>query len=328
MTYPDIRMRRLRQTPTLRRMMAETRLSVDDLIMPLFVRESSGLRKEIKSMPGNYQFSPDTLAEECKELEDLGVPGVILFGIPESKDSEGTQAHARDGIVCKAIEAIKQHCSNLCVIADVCLCEYTDHGHCGLLTDTRRGGQDVDNDATLPILAKAAVAYALAGVDMVAPSDMMDGRVGAIRDALDEEGFSATPIMAYSAKYASAFYGPFRDAAESPPQFGDRKTYQMDPANGREGLREIELDIAEGADIIMVKPALPYLDIISLAAHSYDVPIAAYHVSGEFSAIKAAAANGWLDEKRAALEILMSIRRAGAKLILTYWAKDAAGWLK
>ncbi|MBN2307902.1 MAG: porphobilinogen synthase [Candidatus Hydrogenedentes bacterium] len=328
MTFPRVRMRRLRRNATFRRMMCEIALSPDDLIMPLFVRCGSGVRNEIPSMPGNYQLSPDTLVEEARAVEGAGVPAVILFGIPDEKDAVGSQAYAADGIICQAIEAVKQACPALCVITDVCLCEYTDHGHCGVIHVNRDGRRDVDNDATLELLVKEALAHAHAGADMVAPSDMMDGRVGAIRDALDAAGFSDVPIMAYSAKFASAFYGPFRDAAESPPQFGDRCSYQMDYANGREALREIALDIEEGADIVMVKPALPYLDIIRRAAERFDVPIAAYQVSGEFAAIKAAAANGWLDEKRAALETLTAIRRAGAKLILTYWAKEAGAWLR
>ncbi len=325
--YPQVRMRRLRQTPTLRRMVRETSLSRDDLIMPLFVRPGSRVKKEIVSMPGNFQMSVDMLVEEAKALEGAGVPAIILFGIPEKKDAVGSQAYSDDAIVCRAIEAIKKTCRSLCVITDVCLCEYTDHGHCGAIADTRRGTPDVDNDATLPLLVKEALAHARAGADIVAPSDMMDGRVRAIRAALDGNGFTDLPIMAYSAKFASAFYGPFRDAAESPPQFGDRTSYQMDPPNAREAMREIALDIEEGADIVMVKPALSYLDIIHRASEEFELPIAAYLVSGEFSMVKAAAASGWLEEKRAALEILSAIRRAGAKLILTYWAKDAAGWL-
>ena len=327
MTFPVVRMRRLRRNETLRRMVRETTVAVDDLIMPLFVREGAGIKKEIVSMPGNYQWSPDTLAEEAKELEGLGIPAIILFGIPEHKDAEGTQAYAPDAVVCQSIEAVKKACPSLCVITDVCMCEYTDHGHCGAISENRDGVPDVDNDRTLALLVREALAHVRAGADMVAPSDMMDGRVGEIRAALDDEGFDDVPIMAYSAKYASAFYGPFRDAAESPPQFGDRASYQMDPANLNEAMREIELDIEEGADIVMVKPALPYLDVIRWAADQFDLPIAAYNVSGEFSMIKAAAANGWIDEKRAAMESLTSIRRAGAKLILTYWAKDAATWL-
>lgn len=326
MGFPVIRMRRLRRNAALRRMVRETRVGVDDVIMPLFVRPGTGIRHEIKSMPGNYQWSVDTLAEEARAIEGLGIPAIILFGIPEYKDAIGSEAFAADAIVCRAIETVKKACPALCVITDVCMCEYTDHGHCGAIEPNRDGAPDVGNDATLELLVKEALAHARAGADMVAPSDMMDGRVGAIRDALDEADFSDVPIMAYSAKYASAFYGPFRDAAESPPQFGNRASYQMDPPNAREAMREIELDIEEGADIVMVKPALPYLDIIRMAADAFDVPIAAYNVSGEFSMIKAAAANGWIDEQRAALECLTAIRRAGAKMILTYWAKDLARW--
>jgi len=324
MGFPVTRLRRLRRNATLRRMVRETRVGVDDLIMPLFVRPGTGVKKEIPSMPGNYQLSVDTLVEETRELEDVGVPAIILFGIPKNKDALGTEAYAEDAVVCRAVEAIKKACPALCLITDVCLCEYTDHGHCGAIATNRDGLPDVDNDATLKLLVKEALAHARAGADIVAPSDMMDGRVGVIRAALDEAGMSDVPIMAYSAKYASAFYGPFRDAAESLPQFGDRTSYQMDPPNAREAMREIALDIEEGADIVMIKPALPYLDIIRRAAEAFDVPIAAYNVSGEFAMLKAAAANGWIDEERAMFEVLTSIRRAGAKLILTYWAKDAA----
>jgi porphobilinogen synthase len=320
-------MRRLRRNPTLRRMVAETRISADDLVMPFFVRPGQKVKKPIVSMPGQFQWSVDTLVEEAKSVRDTGVPAVILFGIPESKDPDGTPAFDEDAIVCRAVEAIKKACPDLCVITDVCLCEYTDHGHCGTLRTNRDGILDVDNDATLDLLVKAAVAHAQAGADMVAPSDMMDGRVGAIRAGLDSDGFSDVPIMAYSAKYASAFYGPFRDAAESPPQFGDRSSYQMDYRNQREALREMELDIEEGADILMVKPALAYLDILHAAHDAFDLPLAAYLVSGEYAMIKAAAANGWIDEQRAVLEMVTAIRRAGAKLILTYWAKDIAQWL-
>ncbi len=327
MTYPIVRMRRLRRNETLRRMVRETRLSADDFIMPLFVRPGSGVKNEISSMPGNYQFSVDTLVEETKELEAAGVPAIILFGIPEHKDAIGSEAFAEDAIVCQAVTAVKKACPSLCVITDVCMCEYTDHGHCGVIAENRDGVPDVDNDATLELLAKEALAHVNAGADMVAPSDMMDGRVAVIRDALDDADYPDVPIMAYSAKYASGFYGPFRDAAESPPAFGDRASYQMDPPNALEALREIALDIDEGADIVMVKPALPYLDIIRCAADEFDLPIAAYQVSGEFAMVKAAAANGWIDEKRVALETLTAIRRAGAKLILTYWAKHAARWL-
>ena len=326
--FPVTRLRRLRRNETLRRMLRETTLSVDDLIMPLFVRPGAGERRPIVSMPGQFQFSVDTLVEEARALADLGIPGVLLFGIPETKDAAGSGAYAEDAIVCRAVEALKKALPHLCVITDVCLCEYTDHGHCGAIRTNRDGRQDVDNDTTLPLLVQEALAHARAGADIVAPSDMMDGRIGAIREALDEAALTEVPIMAYSAKFASAFYGPFRDAAESPPQFGDRRSYQMDPANARESLREIAEDIDEGADIVMVKPALPYLDIIRSAADAFDVPLAAYNVSGEYSMIKAAALNGWINERDAVLESLLGIRRAGASLILTYWAKDVAGWLK
>ena len=326
--FPMTRLRRLRRNETFRRMVRETHLSVDDLIMPLFVRPGSRVRNPITSMPGQFQFSVDTLVEEAKTIADLGIPAIILFGIPKVKDAEGTQAYAKDAIVCQAVEAVKKAVPELCVITDVCMCEYTDHGHCGAIKDNRDGHPDVDNDTTLDLLVKEALAHARAGADIVAPSDMMDGRVGEIRVALDEAAFSDIPIIAYSAKYASAFYGPFRDAAESPPQFGDRRSYQMDPANLDEAMREIELDIDEGADIVMVKPALPYLDVIRRAADDFDLPIAAYNVSGEYAMIKAAAEKGWIDEKQAALESLVSIKRAGASLILTYWAKDAATWIK
>ena len=327
MAFPITRLRRLRRNPTLRRMVAETRLSPDDFIMPLFVRPGQGIRREISSMPGQYQLSVDALVEEVKSIEDAGVPAIILFGIPENKDALGSEAYSEDAIVCRAIEAVKKACPQICVITDVCLCEYTDHGHCGVIKANRDGIADVDNDATLDLLVKEALAHARAGADIIAPSDMMDGRVAAIRKALDDSDMTEVPIMAYSAKFASGFYGPFRDAAESPPQFGDRASYQMDAANGREALREIASDIEEGADIVMVKPALPYLDIIARAADRFDIPIAAYSVSGEYAMIKAAAAKGWLDEKRVVIESLLAIRRAGAKLILTYWAKDAAKWL-
>ncbi|MCX5771006.1 MAG: porphobilinogen synthase, partial [Candidatus Hydrogenedentes bacterium] len=273
-------------------------------------------------------FSPDTLAEEARGIEQAGVPAIILFGIPEIKDELGSEAWADDGIICKSVESVKRACPNLCVITDVCMCEYADHGHCGVVKTRRDGILDVDNDATIDLLARQAIAHAHAGADMVAPSDMMDGRVGAIRKALDEAGMPDVPIMAYSAKFASAFYGPFRDAAESPPQFGDRSSYQMDPANAREAMREIQLDIEEGADIVMVKPALPYLDIIRMARDRFEAPLAAYNVSGEYAMLKSAADNGWIDEKRAVMESLLSIRRAGADLILTYWAKQAAKWLQ
>ncbi len=319
MPFPIVRMRRLRRNENLRRMVRETKLSVDDLILPLFVCPGSGVKKEIPSMPGNYQMSTDVLVEECKEVADLGVPAVILFGIPENKDELGSEAYADDGIIQRAVQAIKENVQDLTVITDVCLCEYTSHGHCGVVEDG-----DVKNDATLELLVREALSHVVAGADIVAPSDMMDGRVGAIRTALDEHGFSEVLIMAYSAKYCSAFYGPFRDAAESTPQFGDRSSYQMDPANSGEALREIELDIAEGADIVMIKPALAYLDIIHRVKSTFMCPVAAYNVSGEFAMIKAAAENGWLDEDRAVMEVLTSIKRAGADVILTYFAKDLA----
>lgn len=325
--FPITRMRRLRRNETMRRMVRETSLDVSDFILPLFVRPGTGIRNPIVSMPGQFQFSVDTLVEEARAIQDLGIPGIILFGIPKIKDALGTQAYASDAIVCRAVEAVKKACPDLCVITDVCMCEYTDHGHCGAIEPNRDGQPDVDNDKTLELLVNEALAHARAGADMVAPSDMMDGRIGEIRMALDENDLSDVPVMAYSAKFASAFYGPFRDAAESPPSFGDRRSYQMDPANLNEAMREIELDIEEGADIVMVKPALPYLDVIRWAADNFDLPIAAYNVSGEYAMIKAAGANGWIDEKKAAMESLLSIKRAGAKMILTYWAKDAAKWL-
>ncbi len=329
MGFPKQRLRRLRQNENIRRLVRETRVSVDDLIMPLFVRPGKGIKQPISSMPGNYQMSIDKLTEEAKELEGLGIPGIILFGIPEKKDEMGSGACADDGIVQKAIIAIKKATKNILVITDVCMCEYTNHGHCGFISkDEKTGHFDVDNDMTLELLVKEAVSHAKAGADIVAPSDMMDGRVGAIRAALDEEGFTRTPIMAYSAKYASGFYGPFREAAESTPGFGDRSSYQMDSHNAREALREVSLDIEEGADIVMVKPALAYLDIIRTIKDNFNYPVAAYNVSGEFSIVKAAAEKGWIDEKRVALEILTGIKRAGADMILTYWAKDAAQWLK
>ena len=319
MYFPSYRPRRLRAHPNIRRMVRETRLSVDDLIYPLFVCPGEGVKKEIASMPGNYQLSIDMLLGEMEEVESLGIPAVILFGIPEHKDEVGSEAYDDQGIIQRAVRAIKATACQVQVITDVCLCEYTSHGHCGLIQ-----GEKILNDPTLELLAREAVSHARAGADMVAPSDMMDGRVGIIRDALDHEGFEETPIMAYSVKYASAFYGPFRDAAESPPQFGDRQSYQMDAANVREAIREAELDIQEGADLIMVKPALPYLDIIRLMREEFDHPLAAYNVSGEFAMIKAADRLGWIDGSRVMMETLLSIRRAGADLILTYFAKEAA----
>ncbi len=328
MHFPKYRPRRLRSNKLIRDLVRETQLTVKDLIMPLFVRPGDGIKKEISTMPGNYQFSVDTLVDEVKELASLGIPGVILFGIPSIKDDLGTEAYADDGIIQKAVMAIKENISDILVITDVCMCEYTNHGHCGYIKkDEKTGEYLIDNDETLKLLTKEALSHAEAGVDIVAPSDMMDGRVGAIRDTLDDNDFSNVPIMSYAAKYASAYYGPFRDAAESPPSFGDRRSYQMDIPNSEEALREVSLDIEEGADIVMVKPALPYLDIIRLIKDNFSHPIAAYNVSGEFSMVKAAHEKGWLDEKAVALETLMGIKRAGADIILTYWAKDAARWL-
>ncbi len=328
MGFPAVRLRRLRRNATLRRMVRETRVTADNLILPMFVRPGEGIRNPIPSMPGHFQYSVDTLTEAAKEAADAGVPAIMLFGIPEAKDPSGGEAARVDGVVCEAVRAVKEACPGLCVITDVCLCEYTDHGHCGVLAENRDGNPDVDNDATLGVLVEEALAHAQAGADIVAPSDMMDGRVGAIRAALDARGLHEVAIMAYSAKFASAFYGPFRDAAESPPAFGDRASYQMPAPNAREAMRELELDVAEGADIVMVKPALAYLDIIQRAAQRFDVPIAAYNVSGEFSMVKAAALQGWLNERETALEMLTAIRRAGAGLILTYWAVEAARWLE
>jgi porphobilinogen synthase len=319
MGFPDYRPRRLRRTTNLRRMVRETRLSLDNLIMPLFVVPGRKVQRPVGSMPGVTQLSVDCAVEECKAVHDLGVPAVILFGIPEHKDPEGSGAYSDSGIIQRALAAIKAAAPDLILITDVCLCEYTDHGHCGVVVDG-----DVDNDATLDLLAKEALSHARAGADMVAPSDMMDGRVGAIREALDEQGFDQVPIMAYAAKFASAFYGPFRDAAASVPQFGDRRSYQMDPPNGDEALREVGLDLDEGADIVMVKPALAYLDVIWRVKEAYGYPVAAYNVSGEYAMLKAAAQDGWVDEQRAMLEMLTGIRRAGADMILTYFAKDAA----
>jgi porphobilinogen synthase len=300
-------------------MVRETRLSPEQLIYPLFVAPGSGLRREIPSLPGCFHLSPDEAAREAREIESLGIAGVILFGLPEGKDPVGSQGYADDGVVQQAIRAIRAACRDLLVATDVCLCEYTSHGHCGVIE-----GDEVRNDPTLDLLSEMAVSHARAGAHVVAPSDMMDGRVGAIRTALDTAGFADTPILSYAAKYASAFYGPFRDAADSAPQFGDRRGYQMDPANAREALKEVRLDVEEGADIVMVKPALPYLDVIRAVRDSVDRPVAAYNVSGEYAMVKAAAAKGWIDEKRIVLEILTSIRRAGADVILTYHAKDYA----
>lgn len=317
-----VRPRRLRTSEAIRRLVRETELSVNDFIYPVFVVPGKEICEKIEPMPGCARYSIDRLVEEAKEIRALGIPGILLFGIPESKNEIATEAYAPDGIVQKAVKAIKKAVDDLLIITDVCLCEYTSHGHCGIVRDGK-----VVNDLTLPLLAKVAVSHAQAGADIVAPSDMMDGRVAAIRQALDENGFEDTAIMAYSAKYASAFYGPFREAAESAPKFGDRKSYQMDSANAREAIKEVMLDIEEGADIVMVKPALPYLDIIRRVKDVVNIPVAAYNVSGEYAMVKAAAQNGWLDEQKTVMEVLTSIKRAGADIILTYHAKDAARWL-
>jgi porphobilinogen synthase len=319
MPFPTHRLRRLRTTGRLRDLVRETRLDPAQFILPLFACPGEGVRREIGAMPGNYQLSIDELVKECAEVPSLGIGGVMLFGLPERKDEIASGAYDEDGIVQRAIRALRRELPELLIVTDVCNCEYTSHGHCGLIKDG-----DVDNDATLQWLAKTALSHARAGADIVAPSDMMDGRVGAIRQALDANGYEKTPILAYAAKFASVFYGPFREAADSTPQFGDRRSYQMDPANGREAMREIELDLEEGADMIMVKPAMPYLDLICRARERFDVPIAAYQVSGEYSMIMAAARNGWLDRDRAMMESLTSIARAGAGIILTYFAKPAA----
>jgi porphobilinogen synthase len=323
MSFPVSRPRRLRRNEAMRSLARETRLSAQEFIYPMFVCPGKKVRHPIASMPGVAQQSVDTFLEECREVEQLGIPGIILFGIPEKKDPLGTEAYAADGVVQRAIEAVRRAKLNLLVMTDVCLCEYTDHGHCGIVENG-----EVKNDPTLELLAKEALSHARAGADIIAPSDMMDGRVGAIRKALDGAGFQDVAIMSYAAKYCSGFYGPFREAAESAPQFGDRRGYQMDPANAREALREVELDLDEGADMVMVKPALAYLDIIQRVREAFNVPVGAYNVSGEFAMVKAAAANGWIDEKRIAMEILTGIHRAGASIVLTYHAKDAAKWLK
>lgn len=317
--FPVSRLRRLRRSPAIREMFRETWLSTADFIYPLFIVEGENIKNEISSMPGQFQLSIDNVIRECAELESLGINSVLLFGIPLKKDATGSQAYAKDGIIQRAIREIKKNFPDMLVVSDVCLCEYTSHGHCGVV----EAGY-VLNDKTLELLAREAVSHAESGADMIAPSDMMDGRIGAIRNALDGAGFAETPIMAYSAKFSSAFYGPFREAAESAPQFGDRKTYQMDFANSDEAMREIALDIQEGADIVMVKPALSYLDLIRRCKDTFNMPLAAYNVSGEYSMVKAAAANGWLDEEKVMMEILISIKRAGADVIITYFAKDAA----
>jgi porphobilinogen synthase len=318
-SYPDVRLRRFRRSGPLRALVRETRLSLDQFVMPLFVAPEP-LRND--ALPGMSRHSVDGVLREVEELVRLGVQAVILFGIPEAKDEQATGAWDDDGIVQRALRALRPRFPELVLMTDVCLCEYTSHGHCGLIVDG-----EVHNDQSLEVLARTAVSHVEAGADVVGPSDMMDGRVGAIRDALDDGGFDSTPILAYSAKYASAFYGPFREAADSTPSFGDRRGYQMDPANVREALRECELDLEEGADALMVKPALPYLDVIRAVRETFDVPVAAYNVSGEYAMVKAAAQNGWLDERQAALESLTAIKRAGADLILSYWTKDLAQWL-
>jgi porphobilinogen synthase len=338
MPFPVTRLRRLRQSPALRALVRETELSVHHLVQPLFVREGARVRRPIRSMPGQFQLSVDELLKEAERTAAVGVPAVILFGIPDHKDAKASDAYAANGIVPKAIRALKQRLPELLVIADVCLCEYTSHAHCGIVVGRARrvvrraattaSGFTVDNDATLKLLVKAAVVYADAGADIVAPSDMMDGRVAAIRTALDARGFIEMPIMSYAAKFASAFYGPFRDAAESAPQFGDRKTYQMDCANAEEALREVALDIEEGADIVMIKPGLAYLDVIRRVKERFHHPVAVYNVSGEYAMVKAASERGWLDENAVVLEMMTAFRRAGADVIVTYWACDVARWLR
>ncbi|SNR61977.1 porphobilinogen synthase [Desulfurobacterium atlanticum] len=324
--FPQLRPRRLRKNENIRRMVRETVLTVDDLIYPLFIVEGEGIKEEISSMPGQYRYSIDKIVEEVKEIKELGIPGIILFGIPEEKDELGSDSFSDDGIIQRSIKAIKDAVPEMYIITDVCFCEYTSHGHCGYLK-CENGYCDVDNDKTLELLKKQVVSHAKAGADMVAPSGMMDGMIKAIREGLDRAGFTEIPIMSYAAKYASAYYGPFRDAAESTPSFGDRRSYQMDPANINEALREVALDIEEGADIVMVKPALSYMDVIKAVKDTFKYPTAAYNVSGEYSMIKAAALNGWIDERKLVMETLLSMKRAGADLILTYFAKDVAKWL-
>jgi porphobilinogen synthase len=323
MSFPQTRPRRLRATPALRALVRETSLCPKDFVMPLFIRPGKGEKRPIKSMPGHFQYSVDEAVKAAGQLVSAGVPAVILFGIPDAKDPKASGAYAKDGVVQRAAAALKDRYPDLCLIADLCFCEYTDHGHCGIVKDKK-----VLNDPTLELAAKTAASQARAGFDVIAPSGMMDGQVAAIRKSLDSAGFEDTPILAYAAKYASAFYGPFRDAAESPPSFGDRSAYQMDPANFDEAMREVALDVAEGADMVMVKPALPYLDVLRETKKRFGLPTAAYQVSGEFAMVKAAAANGWIDEKKVALESLTSIKRAGADFILTYYALEAARWLQ
>jgi porphobilinogen synthase len=323
MTHPLYRPRRLRESTLIRRIVRETRLGVENLILPMFAVHGRGVREPIGSMPGVSKLSVDELLKEAKDAASMGIPAVLLFGIPQSKDPRGSEAYAEDGIVQQVARAVKETIPDLLVITDVCLCQYTSHGHCGLVEDGR-----IKNDASVELLARVALSHVESGADLVAPSDMMDGRVGAIRESLDEAGYTETPIMAYSAKYASAFYGPFREAVESAPQFGDRRSYQMDPGNAAEAMREVGLDVDEGADIVMVKPALPYLDVIARVRQEFGLPLAAYSVSGEYAMIKAAARLGWLDEERCMLEALTAIRRAGADLVITYFAKEAARLLE
>ncbi len=323
MPFPLYRPRRLRESPLLRSMVRETALRVEDFVYPLFAVHGRGVREPIASMPGQYRLSVDEMLKECKDAASMGIPAVLLFGLPRDKDPRGSEAYADDGIIQQAVRAVKDTIPDLLVITDVCLCEYTSHGHCGVVEDGR-----IKNDPTLELIARTAISHAEAGADMVAPSDMMDGRVAAIREGLDEGGFTELPIMAYSAKYASAFYGPFRESADSTPQFGDRRSYQMDPANSLEAMREVALDVDEGADIVMVKPALPYLDVIARVKGEFGLPVAAYSVSGEYAMLKAAGQLGWLDEERAMLEALTGIRRAGADIVITYFAKEAARLLE
>jgi len=320
--FPQLRLRRLRRTEPLRALVRENRVSITDLVYPMFVIEGKDIKQEIASMPGIFRFSPDQIPHEVEDIARLRIPAILLFGIPEQKDEVGSAAYHPEGVIQQAIRAIKQSVPELLVVTDVCLCEYTSHGHCGIVANGY-----VDNDQTLPLLAKIALSHVEAGADIVAPSDMMDGRVKAIREALDKEGFQHIPILSYAAKYASAFYGPFREAAESTPQFGDRRSYQMDPPNVREALREVEQDINEGADIIMIKPALAYLDVIRRVRDTFNCPLAAYNVSGEYAMVKAATERGWLDEKRIVIETLTAIKRAGADIIFTYHAKEVAQWL-
>ena len=329
MGFPIVRNRRLRASEPLRNLVRETRLSVNDFIYPIFVAEGTDVKEEIASMPGIFHFSLDRLEDELREVVGLGIQAVLLFGVPEHKDAVGSEAYGNDGIVQRAIRLIKNRYPDLLVVADTCLCQYTEHGHCGVIRQNLRTGRaDIDNDRSLELLVKTAVSQAEAGADVIAPSNMMDGFVQAIRSGLDEAGFSDVPIMSYSVKYASAFYGPFREAAHSAPRFGDRKTYQMDPANVREALREAEQDVVEGADMLMVKPALAYLDVIRVLKEQFDLPIVAYNVSGEYSMVKAASRLGWIDERAVVTEMLVGIKRAGADVIITYFAKDVARWLK